>query len=209
MAVKSPDDVQATCGRSPYLRGQKRLVAPFHHAWMGTSRAVTRRDPGVRYPHYPPTRHLGARVLSKQLLNVHNREKEDGSKKCCLCDVLPKAPEHLWARWPAQDDRAGWSTRRRSPDALRRHTGARGPDSEHGDAGPAYSPSGAHNLLAPSKIGHALGSGQTMRGQQSASLNLDASANAGGQLESGRAILTCIEPVRKAGPWGELANQKA
>ena len=164
---------------------------------MGTSRAVTRRDPGVRYPHYPPTRHLGARVLSKQLLNVHNREKEDGSKKCCLCDVLLKAPEHLWARWPAQDDRAGWSTRRRSPDALRRHTGARGPDSEHGDAGPAYSPSGAHDLLAPSKIGHALGSGQTMRRQQSASLDLDASANAGGQLESGRAVLTCIEPVRK------------
>ena len=72
---------------------------------MGTSRAVTRRDPGVRYPHYPPTRHLGARVLSKQLLNVHNRGKEDGSKKCCLCGVLKKAPEHLWARWLAQDDR--------------------------------------------------------------------------------------------------------
>ena len=36
-----------------------------------------------------------------------------------------------------------------------------------------------------------------MRRQQSASLDLDASANAGGQLESGRAVLTCIEPVRR------------
>ena len=94
---------------------------------MGTSRAVTRRDPGVRYPHYPPTRHLGARVLSKQLLNVHNRGKEDGSKKCCLCDVISKAPEHLWAGRPAQDDRAGWQTRRRSRGAFRRHRGADGP----------------------------------------------------------------------------------
>ena len=106
---------------------------------MGTSRAVTRRDPGVRYPHYPPTRRLGAWVLSKQLLNVHNRGKEDGSKKCCLCGVLSKAPEHFWARWPAQADRTGRSTRRRSREALRRRTGARGPESEHGDAGPACS----------------------------------------------------------------------
>ena len=70
----------------------KRLIAPFHHAWMGTSRAVTRRDPGVRYPHYPPTRHLGARVLSKQLLNVHNREKEDGSKNAVFATSSRKRP---------------------------------------------------------------------------------------------------------------------
>ena len=155
---------------------------------MGTSRAVTRRDPGVRYPHYPPTHHLGARVLSKQLLNVHNRGKEDGSKKCCLCDVFSKAPEHLWASGPAQDDRAGWSTRRRSRRAFQRHQEADGPESEHGDAGPARGQYGAHTPLVRGKIGRALGPGQTMRRQQSASLNLNASASAGGQLISGGEI---------------------